>query len=51
MAGKQLKSYNLNEFYGGEISIEGGELDAGMYMYSLVTDGIIVGTKQMLLTK
>ncbi len=51
MIGKQLKSYTLKEYFGGEINIEGGELDAGLYMYSLVADGNVVGTKQMLLTK
>lgn len=50
MSGKQLRSYNLHERGDSQINIIGGELDAGMYMYSLVTDGSLIGTKQMLLT-
>jgi len=50
MSGKQLRSYNLHERGDSQINIIGGELDAGMYMYSLVADGYLIGTKQMLLT-
>lgn len=50
MSGKQLRSYDLHERGGSDITIHGGELDAGMYMYSLVADGLLIGTKQMLLT-
>ena len=50
MSGKQLRSYNLHERGDSQINIIGGELDAGMYMYSLVADGLLIGTKQMLLT-
>lgn len=51
MSGKQLMSYNLHERGDSQIYIVGGELDAGMYMYSLVVDGLLIGTKQMLLTE
>lgn len=50
MSGKQLRSYILHERGGSQINIIGGELDAGMYMYSLVADGALIGTKQMILT-
>lgn len=50
MTGKQLRSYDLYERGDSKINILGGELDAGMYMYSLIADGVLVGTKQMLLT-
>ncbi len=50
MSGKQLRSYILHERGGAQINIIGGDLDAGMYMYSLVADGSLVGTKQMILT-
>ena len=50
MSGKQLRSYNLHERGDSQINIIGGELDAGMYMYSLVADGNLIGTKQMVLT-
>jgi hypothetical protein len=50
MSGKQLRSYILHERGGSQINIIGGEFDAGMYMYSLVADGALIGTKQMILT-
>ncbi len=50
MSGKQLRSYILHERGESKINIIGGELEAGMYMYSLVADGNLIGTKQMLLT-
>lgn len=31
--------------------IHGSELQAGLYIYSLVTDGKLVGSKQMILTE
>ncbi|MGC9344949.1 MAG: hypothetical protein ACP5E3_19750 [Bacteroidales bacterium] len=34
----------------GLITIEGGELNPGMYLYTLITDGKVVDTKQMFLT-
>ncbi|HHE40422.1 MAG TPA: T9SS type A sorting domain-containing protein, partial [Candidatus Cloacimonetes bacterium] len=51
MNGRQLRSNELHHKGSGEISINSGELDAGMYMYTLITDGQVVGTKQMILTK
>jgi len=33
------------------IIIQGSSLDAGMYLYSLITDGAVVDTKRMILTK
>lgn len=33
------------------INLNANEFDAGMYLYSLITDGKIVDTKQMLLTE
>ncbi len=50
MSGKQLRSYNLHGRGDSQINIIGGELEAGMYMYSLVADGNLIGTKQMVLT-
>lgn len=50
MTGKQLKNFKLSQKSSGEIVISGGELDAGLYMYSLVADGQLIGTKQMILT-
>ena len=50
MSGKQLRSFDLHDRGDSQINIIGGELDAGMYMYSLVADGQLIGTKQMILT-
>lgn len=50
MSGKQLRGYELHHRRGGEITINGGELDAGMYMYTLIADGRVIGSKQMILT-
>jgi hypothetical protein len=33
------------------VVINAGNLDAGMYLYSLIADGQIVDTKRMILTK
>jgi hypothetical protein len=50
MQGKQVKSYSTNQRDYGQITIQGGELKAGMYYYSLVADGEVIGTKNMILT-
>lgn len=50
MLGKQVKSFDLPERGHSQISILGGEMDAGIYVYSLVADGLLIGTKQMILT-
>jgi len=49
LKGTQLRSYNLNK---GDcnVTIYGNELIAGVYLYSLVVDGRMVDTKQMILT-
>ncbi len=50
MNGKQLKSIHLYQKGQASIIIQGNELSAGMYMYSLITDGKVVDTKRMVLT-
>ncbi|MEN8250523.1 MAG: T9SS type A sorting domain-containing protein [Bacteroidota bacterium] len=50
MNGKQLRSNELHLRGSGEITINGSELDAGMYMYTLIADGQLIDTKQMILT-
>ncbi|MFV0606045.1 MAG: hypothetical protein ACK5NK_09415 [Niabella sp.] len=51
MTGTQLKTINLNQKGSGSEVISGSEFTAGMYLYSLVCDGKLVDTKQMLLTE
>jgi len=50
MNGTQLKNIELYQKGDGNITINAGELQAGMYMYSLVTDGQVIDTKRMILT-
>lgn len=51
MQGKQIKSYNISNQGKGIVKINGGELNAGIYMYSLVADGKVIDTKRMMLTE
>ena len=50
-----LREYQMDRMtkqYGhGMVTLSGGTLAAGMYVYSLVVDEQIVDTKQMILTK
>jgi hypothetical protein len=50
MNGTQLKSYDLYLNGNGNIIINGGEFNPGMYMYTLITDGRVIDTKRMILT-
>ena len=51
MTGTLLKTISLNQKGEGNVAINANEFTAGMYLYSLVCDGKIVDTKQMLLTE
>ena len=51
MTGSLLKTIPVNQRGEGSVTINGNEFKAGMYLYSLVDDGKIVDTKQMLLTQ
>ncbi len=50
MNGTQLKCIALSLTGYGNITINGSELKAGMYMYSLIADGQLIDTKRMVLT-
>ena len=50
LEGKLRKSFNLQTPGSGEVVIDGGELEAGMYFYTMIADGIVVDSKQMVLT-
>jgi hypothetical protein len=50
MNGTQLKSIPLHLTGYGNITINGNELKAGMYFYTLIADGQIIDTKRMILT-
>lgn len=48
--GKQLKSYPINATGKGKVVVNKEALSAGVYMYSLVVDGVENATKKMILT-
>ena len=49
--GIQLKSYTLTQRGGQAITVYASELPAGMYLYTLVVDNVIIDSKRMVLTK
>lgn len=51
MNGIQFKSYPITQRAKGNITIQGSELNAGMYLYALIADGKVIDTKRMILTK
>jgi trimeric autotransporter adhesin len=51
LEGKQLKNLQVNERGDTSIKISGNELDAGMYLYTLIIDGKVADTKRLILTK
>jgi len=51
MQGAELKAYSLTQKGINTITIQGSELPAGMYLYTLVVDNEIVDSKRMILTK
>jgi len=50
MSGVLLKTIQINQRGSGNVTMNGNELNAGMYMYTLVADGKEVDTKKMILT-
>ncbi len=51
MNGRQLRAFNNLKAGDNSLTIEGAELEAGMYFYSLIVNGEEVATKRMILTK
>ena len=51
MQGKQIKSLPIIQRGEGLIQIQGSELSAGMYIYTLIADNKVVDTKRMILTE
>lgn len=49
--GKQIAEYPITSFGTGEVIINAGLLDAGIYLYSMIADGLVIDTKRMILTK
>ncbi len=50
MTGKQLKRIPLTESGESNIEVSGGEMDPGMYMYSMIVENQLIDTKQMVIT-
>ncbi|NVO04435.1 MAG: tail fiber domain-containing protein [Bacteroidetes bacterium] len=51
MQGTQLKKIAIYDKGEKAIALQGSQLDAGMYMYTLIIDGKEIDTKKMILTK
>jgi hypothetical protein len=53
MSGKEIKKYSLPAVKQGKniLTIKGNELSAGMYIYTLVVDGTLINSRQMILSK
>ncbi len=51
MQGTQLQKHELTQRGCGTLTISGGTLRAGMYLYSLIADGSLIDTKRMILTE
>jgi hypothetical protein len=51
MQGSQIENFNINTMGEGSITIQGGSMQPGMYMYTLIADDREVDTKRMILTK
>jgi trimeric autotransporter adhesin len=49
--GIKIKTFALNSKNGEALNINGGELSAGIYIYTLVVDDVMVDSKKMILTK
>ena len=50
LQGKQMKSMQVTEREYGHVTLYGNELQPGMYHYSLVADGEVIGIEKMILT-
>lgn len=51
MNGEQITEYPITERGATSVTIDGGSLNAGMYLYALIADGQVIDTKRMILTK
>ncbi len=49
--GRQIMAIDIDERERGQLVLTRGELEAGVYTYSLVVDGQLVNTKKMLIMK
>jgi hypothetical protein len=50
MLGSQILKFDITDSGNSSLTIQGSQLKAGMYLYSLIVDGNEVDTKRMILT-
>ena len=51
LQGKQVAQLPVTDMGAGSVTLHGGDLQAGMYIYSLIADGKELASKKMILTK
>jgi trimeric autotransporter adhesin len=51
LEGKEVKSLPISRRGKATVRLMGGELEAGIYIYTLIADGKVVNTRRMILTK
>ncbi|OUN69982.1 hypothetical protein B5G10_10830 [Barnesiella sp. An55] len=51
MQGAQIRRIEIAERGENQVTLQGSELSAGMYIYSLIADGKEIDSKRMILTK
>lgn len=51
LQGEQIRRMEIADRGEGKVTLQGSELSAGMYIYSLVADGKEIDSKRMILTK
>ena len=51
MNGDQIAEYAVTDRGATSVTIDGGSMNAGMYLYALIADGKVIDTKRMILTK
>lgn len=51
LTGNQKDVIEIDQRGQNTVTIEANSLTPGMYLYSLICDGVLIGTKQMILTE
>lgn len=51
LSGKQLKSYIVDERGKTNVMLSASDYQAGMFVYSLVIDGVVVSTRKMMVVR
>ncbi|MEM9300396.1 MAG: tail fiber domain-containing protein, partial [Bacteroidota bacterium] len=51
LEGKQIQQHLISDRGNTELTLQGGSLEPGMYIYALLADGKVIDQKRMILTK